>query len=55
MSKINHRELKPEGKFSIVKASGCKTMYHVYDEDDNIQNVFKTLKEAREWAKMMSK
>ena len=47
------RQLKGFGEFEIWK---------VYDEkcydvilDDNIVNVFRTLKDAQNWAKMMSK
>ena len=47
------RQLKGIGEFEIWK------VYNegVYDVvlDDNIVNVFKTLKDAQNWAKMMSK
>ena len=45
------RKLKAEGMFEIWKANG---EYEVY-LDGNFQMVFDSLKEAREWARMMSR
>lgn len=46
------RKLKGVGEFEIWKVYNDKC----YDVilDDNIVNVFKNLKDAQEWAKMMS-
>lgn len=49
--------LKPEGKYTIDKVTekNGDIYYDVYDNKQNLQNSFRTVKEAREWAKMMSK
>lgn len=51
------RPLKDEGKYKIDKVTekDGKVYYDVYDKDDNLQNSFYSLKEAREWARFMSK
>ena len=35
----------------VYKANG-DIYYNVYDEDDNLQNSFRSLKEAKEWTKI---
>lgn len=51
------RSLKPEGKYTIDKVTeeNGDIYYDVYDEEQNLQNIFRTVKEARAWAKMMSR
>lgn len=51
------RPLKDEGDFTIDKVTeeDGSIYYDVYDRDDNLQNSFRTAKDAREWARMMSK
>ena len=48
------KELKKCNGFSIMKVyeKNGDIYYDVYDEDDNLQNSFKSLKEAKEWTKI---
>lgn len=50
------RPLKNEGEFRIDKVTepNGDIFYDVYDEEDNLQNVFRNIKDARRWARMMS-
>lgn len=51
------RELKPIGNYTIDKVTekDGSIYYDIYDEECNLQEVCRTLKEARKWAQMMSK
>ena len=57
MTELKERALKGAGDYTIdkVKEEDGNIYYDVYDFDDNLQNTFRTLKEARNWALMMSK
>ena len=48
------RELQKSNGFSICKVyeSNNKIFYDVYDSDDNLQNSFRTLSEAKEWTRL---
>lgn len=49
------RELKKSNGFSICKVyEENGIFYDVYDEDDNLQNSFKTLDQAKKWTKIFA-